>query len=63
MKKLLGILVLTVAHVQRELIHWKISQALCGEPASTKGRSVARCPRPRFLKLIKQREQIYHLQL
>jgi len=28
-----------------------------------KGRSVARCPKPRFLKLIKQREQIYHLQL
>ena len=30
-----------------------------------KGRSVARCPEPRYLinKLIKQQEQIYHLQL
>ena len=28
-----------------------------------KGRSVARCPIPRYLKLIKQRVQIYHLQL
>ena len=29
------------------------------------GRSVARCPEPRYLinKLIKQQEQIYHLQL
>jgi hypothetical protein len=31
-----------------------------------KGRSVARCPKPRLLKLtklIKQQEQIYHLHL
>ena len=41
---------LTVAYVQRELFYRKISQALCGEPAVPKGRSVARRPRPRFLK-------------